>query len=282
MSGGDEIQKAGGPILPPSPGDLVAGGAGEGESPEISRTGGGVVDPGREGDHFLDAATDPAGVLAGAEILSEPARPISRADPIAQNAGRWGNRTAIVFGDIDISYAELDERGDILAGQIARYVRGHHQGLVGLFFSRNRPEFFEIALAAKRAGASYTHFNSYLSLERLLAQLFNYPSRLLFVDQETYAHLDPHAGQLSRRGITLIDIDNHSPGCLSYNHLFNNAPRPEAASPDMPVTPYPGPVMYTSGTTDVPARILIGAGKTVGPAANRMYHVGENDVHLVV
>ncbi|KPL51187.1 hypothetical protein ABB55_02270 [Prosthecomicrobium hirschii] len=145
--------------------------------------------------------------------------------------------TAILQGDIAITYAELDGCVRRLAAALA--ARGLGRGSVIALLSENRHEYAEIQLAAARLGAVVACQNWRLSRTELAHCVALVGPALLIASQrfaEAAAALDIDVPRL------VIERD--------YADLIAAAPNevpPVAAEPEDPLI-----VLYTSGTTGLP------------------------------
>lgn len=207
--------------------------------------------------------------------------PINRTDPIAQNAFSWARRFAVRQGSEGLTYGKLDAHADII-GRFISGCRESHDQQVAIFFSRNRIEHFSINIGAKRAGASYTPFHSYLSRDQIMDKLRALPYRLLFLDYESLLHIELCLPLLEAKGIIVVDIDNRYPKVLHYSSLLKEFKRPPAAGPDMDAPEYLGPTMMSSGTTGEPKLVQVKYDANVGRKANRLFQVTQNDRNLVI
>lgn len=206
---------------------------------------------------------------------------IRRTDPVAQNNLRWGACRAIGLEGREVSYGQLDFNADVIAGYLAAHLDASRQ-MVGLFFGQNRPEFFEVSLAAKRIGASYTSFHSHLTPEEFLLHIQKQPYRVIFVDRKTRIMLEPFFPQLKASGKIIIDIDGSFVDEHSYAKILSWGVRPRAATPDDFIPQYRGPIMQSSGTTGQAKIVPVDGPLSNGARANRFFRVTDEDRHLVV
>ena len=102
---------------------------------------------------WASAATAPKGGVAPATT-----RVANLAQHLTRNAARVGDRLALVFGDLRLSWAELDARVSALAAGL-RDVHGVTKGDRILVQSQNCNQMFEVMLACFRLGAVYVPAN---------------------------------------------------------------------------------------------------------------------------
>ena len=142
---------------------------------------------------------------------------------------------ALVQGDRSMSYAELDERSDRLAGHLRG--RGAGEGeLVGIFADRSIEMVVGI-LAVLKSGAAY------VPLERGLPE-----RRLAYILDDTGAELvlarSHLVDRLPQKGFEVVDLDG-APGAAQSGG---------ATIPDRGQTAY---VIYTSGSTGNPKGVVV-------------------------
>jgi long-chain acyl-CoA synthetase len=213
-------------------------------------------------------------------------RPIRRDDRIAQNIHIWNDRIAVKKGDRALHYSDLDRRADVLGGVIGGMVDPRRQR-VGIFFSRNRVSYFEITLAARRAGVSYTTFKYDLSGKKVVEEMMAHPCVVLFVDGESYKKIEPFQESLITSGRIIINVSKKEkekrwPETVSYAEILSRFERPGAtADPSFPR--YQGPVIYSSGTTSGGGKLVESGGSSqAGDDGRELFPFGFNDRHLVV
>ncbi|TDB76032.1 amino acid adenylation domain-containing protein [Micromonospora sp. KC723] len=161
--------------------------------------------------------------------IAELFRARARHTPDAE-ALRWedgGTRT--------LSYAELDERSDVLAGALA--ARGAGPETVVAVALPRRGEFLVCALAVLKAGAAYLPIDPEYPPERIALMLDDARPTLLVSDTATVPALPPAAPPAF-----LIDQDTAA-GCV---------PKPCPAGPEQAAY-----VIYTSGSTGRPKGVVV-------------------------
>lgn len=162
---------------------------------------------------------------------------------VADMARQEPNATAIVFGEITLSYAELNGR----ANQIAHFLQKQGVGLetiVGICLPRC-PEMIVIALAALKAGGAYLPLDTTYPAERLAFMLEDASPMVLFTQEEMVA-----SGKL--RG-----ADDHSQ-LIILNDDWATIARESAENLAIPVNPENlAYVIYTSGSTGRPKGVQV-------------------------
>lgn len=134
------------------------------------------------------------------------------------NLGRWvrdrarttPRRTAIVFGDEEITYATLDERSDRLAAGLL--ARGLRPGDRVATLTDNRPEHVELFFACAKAGLILVPLNVRLTWPELAYQIGDAEPALLFtapghIAPETAVPVEP----LTRDGLDALAVDSTPP-----------------------------------------------------------------------
>ncbi len=142
--------------------------------------------------------------------------------------------TAIVFEDQSISYAELNDRVDAIAANLAdRGVsKGAHVGL----FCRRSIDMVAAALGIMKAGAAYVPLDPTYPAERIAHYLTDSTADLIVTEAEMVAKLPEHSAKL----LILDDVDSTE---------ATPANRAEPLG-----TAY---LIYTSGSTGLPKGVMV-------------------------
>ncbi|MFF8399996.1 amino acid adenylation domain-containing protein [Streptomyces sp. NPDC016172] len=216
----------------------------------------------------LDAVTTDAGLpLSGIDIL-EPAErtwlladrndtrgplpDVMVPDHFAAHVARTPQATALVFGDTELSYRELDTRVDRLAGRLARLGAGPEH-VVGIALPRST-ELIVTLLAVLRTGAAFLPLDPYLPPDRI-AFMVEDATPMCIVTRESLVAGLPDAG------CALLVLDEPGPDELGEPA----GPREPAPAP-FPHGHHPAYVIYTSGSTGRPKGVMV----TRGGLANRL------------
>ncbi|MEA3132290.1 MAG: hypothetical protein QOG17_136 [Gammaproteobacteria bacterium] len=180
-------------------------------------------------------------------------------------AGRMLDRAALISGDEQLTYGELERQSD----RIGRYLRSHgvsRGNRVGLYSQRSMDAIAAI-LGILKAGAAYVPFDP------------AYPPKLL---RFVYEDCAP--------ALMLVQSSLLGPGSLPFwegaSHDIHAASRAPEARGDASALPETGPedlayVMYTSGSTGHPKGVLIPHRGVVRLVIDNTFAaMGPDQVHL--
>lgn len=161
-------------------------------------------------------------------------------------AKRYAQRTALVFGDATLSYAQLDDLANRLAARLAR------QGVVAgdrvALLAENCLEYPVAVFAVLKLGAILVPLNFRYRPEELSYVLNDSTPRCILVG----AGYESLAAQAAATLITPVP-----PLLLGPEVLAASEPGQTCAEPGINVDPAtPAMVMYTSGTTGFPKGVL--------------------------
>lgn len=157
------------------------------------------------------------------------------------SAGLHATSIAIEYHDRHISYGELHDRVQRATAMLASQGLGRGDRLALL--SRNRPEYFEVELAAANLGVITACLNWRLSPRELSYCIELVSPKLLIVEPELAAAIAPEAGRAT------IEIG------AQYEQLLA---RQDGRG--IPITAHPEDglvILYTSGTTGLPKGAVV-------------------------
>ncbi len=158
------------------------------------------------------------------------------------HASRTPDRTAVVYGDLRISYAELADRCSRVAALLV--ARGIREGDVVAAFMKNSPAFLDLSFAVSQIGAVFLPVNYRLAAEEVAYIADNAGAKLVFADTEFAAQVSglpqvvavDEAAQADPRRLADAKLTDPGQTFRKPDDLFR--------------------LMYTSGTTDRPKGVM--------------------------
>src|SRR5208283_4447742 len=177
------------------------------------------------------------------------------ADLPRQGATRHGSRTAVVFEDTRLTYAQLNRRVNQAAHALAGL--GLQPGERLAILSDNSARYLEAYLAAAKLGVSVTPLNTRLGDPELDYIVKDSEAVVILVGDgyEKRASALLSSAPALRLGLSL---DNHLDGFTGYEEFLARAPgaepdreRFQVSEDDLAV------LMYTGGTTGMPKGVML-------------------------
>ncbi|MDR0996932.1 MAG: amino acid adenylation domain-containing protein, partial [Zoogloeaceae bacterium] len=190
-----------------------------------------------------------------------PAAPGSVIDAFRAQVARTPDKTALVFRDETLTYAELAALTDRLAGQLAEHGAGPGQ-VVGSLVSRSLL-LAVLPLAILKTGAAFLPLDPGYPAERLTYMLADSGATLVLAQAALATHLAGFAGTI----LTTEDL-LAAPGAPA-------APAPASAPDDLFV------LFYTSGTTGKPKGVMVTHGNVRNVFAWKIRHYGMHPADVV-
>jgi len=200
-------------------------------------------------------ARDPQALIGDYELLSEAERrrillafnDTGAAYPrgktiqclFEERAARAPERPAAVFGDQQLTYAQLNARANQLAHHLLSLGVGPGT-LVGICAERSLDMVVAI-LGALKAGGAYVPFSSKYPRERLAFMFEDTRLPVLLTQKKLVEKLPRH-----RARVVLLDADREAVARQSEEN-----PRPAATGNDLAY------IIYTSGTTGIPKGVMV-------------------------
>jgi acyl-CoA synthetase (AMP-forming)/AMP-acid ligase II len=237
----------------------------------------------------------PPGLDEGAIRL--PDQPISAI--LKANALADPRQPAIVFYGREVSFGELDEASDRLAGWLR--ARGLRPGDRVALFLENSPQFAIAYYGALKAGAVNVCINSMHKAVELQHVLLDSGARFVVTSEEGQAVLDPIRGQTPLESVivtagrdylpdaptlplppSLREPAQGHPGAEDFLGIVTSADPLRVPEPRRPSDT--ALLQYTSGTTGTPKGAELTHGNIVSNCELQRAYVGmeEGDVHLAV
>ncbi|MBT8422600.1 MAG: amino acid adenylation domain-containing protein, partial [Gammaproteobacteria bacterium] len=162
---------------------------------------------------------------------------------IALQAEQRPAATAVICGDEQRTYAELDANATRMAHGIRRRGVGVN-GTVGLCLPRSA-KLPEVLLGTMRSGAAYVPLDPAYPRERLLYQAQDANIDLLIADEQTARYL----GWPAERTMLVNSPDEYTDGAAASD--------PTSGLTHEPVREDPAYLIYTSGSTGIPKGVVV-------------------------
>ncbi|MDR6373311.1 amino acid adenylation domain-containing protein, partial [Chryseobacterium bernardetii] len=166
-----------------------------------------------------------------------------------EQAFRTPDLTALVFGDVRLSYRDLNEK----ANQLAHYLIQHYDirpdELIPICFNRSEKMLIGI-LGILKAGGAYVPLDPGYPVERLGHILNDTGARLILADEQTVSKLHEYVSAIAKNGPVILNLDD-AEAAAGIQRCFREDPV-TAVRPD-----HLAYVIYTSGTTGRPKGVMI-------------------------
>lgn len=169
-----------------------------------------------------------------------------------QGAQKYGDREAVVFENVRLTYRELNKRVNCLANAIA--ARGYTAGDRLVILSNNSHKYLEVYLAAGKLGMSTVPLNFMLPDDELI-HMVNESEATLFIAGNGFTGRCARMKSKLEQITGWITMDNCGAGYLYYEDLL------KSSSDGEPVTRVDTAEMavlaYTNGTTGEPKGVML-------------------------
>ena len=186
---------------------------------------------------------------------------------LEEMARRYGNKTAIIMGEQRLTYSELDEAANKIAGALREQGVGKGERIVLL--ANNSPEFAASFFGIIKAGAIAVPLDSKYKITELESLFDNCRPRLLVSEAPVIKTILPVLSRfpyISR----IIDLSSHyEKQCLTYRTIMNGCPlnshHPDPEPQDI------ASILYTSGPSLQPRGVMLSHEhlvKTAGTGGN--------------
>ncbi len=190
------------------------------------------------------------------------AQPLCIQECVERQVLRTPQNIALVYGDEELSYAELNQR----ANQLAHYLQ--HQGVgpeqrVGLFLERSL-DLVVAVLAVLKAGGAYVPIDPSYPAERLAFMLEDSQAALLITQRELAATLPPLE-------LPLLQLDT---AAAEIAAMPNSNPLSRAKPTNLAY------IIYTSGSTGRPKGVMVSHAQVTRlfAATQSWFQFGPDDV----
>jgi long-chain acyl-CoA synthetase len=174
-------------------------------------------------------------------------------DALANTAGRFGNKEAIVFDQRAISYDELHASARRLSSELVKRAGVEPGDRIALFLP-NRPEFAIAYYAAAGAGAIAASLNVMLKRDELRFILNDCEPKVLITTRELLEQV-PQSSEIPSLKLIVCAGGAGVPGIAGLEELLSKS---SANGVIVDVGENSGAaILYTSGTTGTPKGVLL-------------------------
>jgi fatty-acyl-CoA synthase len=185
----------------------------------------------------------PMGALAALRTLARGASGPSAIFRIQR--GNHPDRPAFLFEDQTLTYRDVDDRIDRIAGGLR--AQGLGRGDSAVIMLKNRPESIEIGAALSRFGASGVSVSWRSTPAELVYLATHSGARAIFFEHELVATVEAARSQLPAiSGDRLFPVGGDVRGLTPFASLLASRPAAQGAAEEGSV------IIYTSGTTGKP------------------------------
>jgi acyl-CoA synthetase (AMP-forming)/AMP-acid ligase II len=175
------------------------------------------------------------------------------ADCLAGAASYNGDREAIVYGDVRVSWEQLVKRTNQAAQAFIRL--GVKKGDKVAFMFHNTPEFVEINLGIQKAGGIPAPMNYRLVAPEIEFQANHCDAKIFLFDDTWNEEVEKAAPNLTAIKHFICKGKTRLEGALDYDEFVAGEP---AIDPQIPTQPSdPAVMIYTGGTTGFPKGVLL-------------------------
>ncbi len=195
------------------------------------------------------------------------------------HAANSPDKIAIRFRDRSLTYAQLDNRMDLLASGLMR--RGLSKGSSFVLMMKNRPEFIELQCAASRIGSAAVSVSWRSTADELAYLTGHSGSKMIFFEDELWPTVRDAAKKLGMPATMLVAMSGTVKDAATYEELLAGE---KTKLPDIDPEKDGAVVIYTSGTTGKPKGAVRKFPKDALPATLRFINetpMRVDDVHLV-
>jgi long-chain acyl-CoA synthetase len=177
--------------------------------------------------------------------------PMSIGDSIRQRTAQHPDKVAITFGDRNVTWQHLHDRGAGVAAALAASGVGPQDHVA--FIDKNSVEFFEFTYGCGMANAINVSVNWRLAPNEMAYIITDAQSKVLFVGPDFFAAIEAVEKDLTTV-TTIVAIGDH-PRWISYEDYIAAQP---AVDPQVPSELNDVSIqLYTSGTTGLPKGVML-------------------------
>lgn len=188
---------------------------------------------------------------------------------VRRSADRYPNRTAYIFEDERITFAEYNRRVNKAANTLTSLglEKGQHIAILG----QNSIRYLEACHAAAKLGLVFGTINWRLTPREIAFIVTDADNQVLLVEAELQSLVREILDQLSDVTVLVYGGEVELAGARSYDALFTAADDEE---PDVEVNGNdPAVIMYTSGTTGLPKGAVLSHSNVVWDSVFALIYV---------
>ncbi|MEC1444353.1 plipastatin non-ribosomal peptide synthetase PpsE [Bacillus subtilis] len=210
---------------------------------------------------FLDATEKEQIVTQFNNTKTEYPKNHTIIDLFREQAEKTPDHTALVYGNMSISYKELDKRSNALARELIQ--KGFRKNETAGILAAHSPEFMISVLAVLKAGGAYLPLDAELPPERVSFMLEETQAKMLIVQK----------GLEQNAAFSGTCIISDAQGLMEENDIPINI----SSSPDDLAY-----IMYTSGSTGRPKGVMITNRNVVSLVSNSNYTSASGDDRFIL
>ncbi len=169
------------------------------------------------------------------------------------NGDRYGDKPAVLYYDRTVSFHELDEASDRVAGALE--LMGVKKGEIVSMMMNNSPEFYAVFFGIQKAGAVAGPVNCWWQTNEVEYLLNDSGTRIFIVDGDYAHHVEALKGRTGVGKLVLNETDDPPAGEERLSDILSSGA--EARMTDHVTPESPGAILYTSGTTGKPKGALL-------------------------
>ncbi len=196
---------------------------------------------------------------------------------LSGSAGRDGAKAAIVMGDDQLSYAELDQRANRIANALLAHGFGAGHNIA--IYSINHTDYASVFFGAAKSGVVLAHLSTRFTLNELTAVIANTDIEAVFVHASQLSNLLGVWGDVPTLKRVVV-FGGEVKDVESLDDFIGDAP---TAAPDVEIAETDAfAITYTGGTTGFPKGVVVNhASRVIGSVrAAREFALEDDDIFI--